>query len=103
MELKDFYSYSKANEDSVEAPGIVLVDFDVTGGVLEVLTALAYAGNGYVWSITPDLAVRFRRATDPDRVLYFDPVQMGGNARFDGESAAECDSVLGQPFRDGSE
>lgn len=71
MELKDFYSYVGANEDSVETASETLAELDVGGGALEILTALAYAAGGYVWSVDPTLAVRFYKPVLPDRVVFF--------------------------------
>lgn len=77
LELKDFFSYAGPNVDSIESTPQTLVHFDASGGVLEALTALAYAAGGFVWSIDPNLRVAFRQASRPDRVWYFDPVRMG--------------------------
>lgn len=77
MELKDFFSYVAPNANSVETTGVALSQLDFTGGLFEALTALAYAADGFVWSVEPDLAVTFRRASSPDRVLFFHPVDIG--------------------------
>lgn len=77
LELKDFFSYAGASEDSIEATGVALVSYDASGGVLEALTALAYAAGGFIWSLEPDLGVRFRRAQRPDRVWFYDPARLG--------------------------
>ncbi len=77
MELKDFFSYPGPKADSVDSTSVSLVNFDASGGVLEALTALAYAAGGFIWSIDPELRVSFRRATRPDRVWFFDPTRMG--------------------------
>ena len=77
MELKDFFSYTGVNEDSVEDSAETLEGLDVTGGALEVLAALAYFANGFVWTVEPDYAVRFYRAERPDRVVFFDAVRTG--------------------------
>ena len=77
MELKDFFSYVGENTDSVEETGVVLTSFDVAAGALEVLTPLAYAAGGFVWSVDTDLAVRFRKAEAPDRAWYYDSLEMG--------------------------
>jgi len=77
MALKDFFSYAGVHGNSVEATGVSLSSFDVRGGALEVLTALAYGSGGFVFSVSPDLTVRFRRADTPDRVVFFDPAATG--------------------------
>jgi len=77
MELKDFFSYVGANTDSVEETAETLKELDVAGGVLEALTTLAYAANGFVWTVEPDCAVRFYRADQADRAFFFDPARMG--------------------------
>lgn len=77
LELKDFFSYMRPNVGSVEAVVDSLVAYDVNNGVFELLTALAYAADGYAWSLDPDLAVHFGRADRADRVIFFDPVEHG--------------------------
>jgi endonuclease YncB( thermonuclease family) len=77
LELKDFYSYAGPHSDSVAATAASLVSFDVSGGVYEVLTALAYAAGGYVWEVDHERAVSFRQADQSDRVVFFDPVEVG--------------------------
>jgi len=77
MELKDYFSYTSTNVDSVEISPQTLINFDASGGVLEALTTLAYAAGGFIWSIDPNLRVAFRQAARPDRVLFFDPARMG--------------------------
>ncbi|HIJ74476.1 MAG TPA: hypothetical protein HPP83_10290, partial [Candidatus Hydrogenedentes bacterium] len=98
MALKDFFSYAGEHDDSVEAAGNVLVSFDVRNGVFEVLTALGYAANGFIWSVGPDLAVRFREAIRPDRVYFFDPVTMGATLGSDSGSLANIIYFEGNPF-----
>jgi len=77
LELKDFFSYVGAHADSVAVADEVLVRVDASGGIFEVLTALAYAAGGYVWSACPDLAIRFRKVAQPDHVVFFDPLRVG--------------------------
>lgn len=85
MELKDYFSYAGVHVDSIEATAAHLTDFDVAGGVYEILTVLAYAANGYAWSAGPDLAISFRRPIRPDRVLFFNrmehAVTLGSDSR----------------------
>lgn len=77
MALKEFYSYSGVRADSIEDAATSLIAYDTSVGVLEAITALAYAAGGYVWSVDPAMAVRFYKAARPARVWYFDPVRMG--------------------------
>ncbi|MDZ4861561.1 MAG: hypothetical protein SGI88_21520 [Candidatus Hydrogenedentes bacterium] len=77
MALKEFYSYSGAHPDSIEDAPTALIAYDTAGGVLEEITALAYAAGGYVWSVDPHLALRFYNAQRPARVWFHDPVRMG--------------------------
>lgn len=72
MALKDYYSYTGVHGDSVVRTDAALGAFDAQGGVLEVLTALAYAAPGHVWTMDAELGVSFRAAADVDRVVYFD-------------------------------
>lgn len=75
MELKDYFSYTEPNTNSVETTAASLSNYDVTSGIFEVLTALSYAADGYIWSIDTDLAVTFRKAKRPDHVAFFDRVE----------------------------
>ncbi len=77
MELKDYFSYSRPNSNSIEASTASLVNYDVAGGLFEVLTALSYVADGFVWSVDAEHAVRFRAVTLPDKVLIFDPLEHG--------------------------
>jgi len=85
MALKDYYSYVGANVDSIDECGVTLCSFGADGGVFEILTALAYAAGGFVWSVDPDWAVRFREAACADRVVFFDPLRtwvgLGSNSK----------------------
>lgn len=98
MALKDFYSYVGCHKDSIEATGVTLGEFDVRGGVLEVLTALAYAAGGFVFSVDVDLGVRFRRASEADRVLFHDPVKIGVRLGSDASSLRNILYFKGNPF-----
>lgn len=98
MALKEFYSYTGKHEDSVESTDVILSDFDVKGGVIEVLTALAYMANGHVFSVDLDLAVRFRRADVTDRVIYFDPTTNGIHLGSDSRGIVNCLTVEGHPL-----
>lgn len=98
MQLKDFFSYAGAHEDSVEFTEEALIRFDASGGVFEILTALAYAAGGYVWSVGPDLAVRFRKAERPDRVFFFDPTEMVATLGSDSSGVTNIIHMDGNPL-----
>ena len=98
MALKDFFSYVGTHEDSVETTGVSLAEFDVSGGVLEVLTALAYAGGGYVFSVDDSLGVVFRLADKVDRVLFYDARVMGVQLGSSSESMRNLVYFDGNPF-----
>lgn len=76
MALKDFYSYTAPNTDSIAPASAVLTQLDLGVRIDEALTALAYAAGGYLWEIDPNDAVSFRPAS-VDRVVFFDPLAMG--------------------------
>lgn len=96
LELKDFFSYRGAHSASIEDSAVSLTAYDVTLGVYEVLTALAYAADEFVWSVDPDLAVHFHKIDQVDRVLFFDPVEHGITL------GAEADNVANAVFFDGN-
>jgi len=98
LELKDFFSYVGAYTDSIESAEEVLVRLDASGGVFEVLTALAYAAGGYVWSAGPDLGIEFQRVTAPDHVVFFDPVRMGVTLGSDSDALGNVLYVSGNPL-----
>lgn len=97
MELKDYFSYLRPNSDSVEASAASLVNFDVTSGLFEVLTALSYVASGFVWSVDPDLALHFREVTQPDRVIFFDPLQHGVSLGSNSDDVANALVMKGNP------
>lgn len=72
MALKEFYSYQTVCEDSIADATTVLANFDFSGSLAELLTAMAYVGQGYVWSVDGANAVCFRPATTIDRIYYYD-------------------------------
>jgi len=98
MALKDFFSYVGPNEDSIEETEQVLVNLEVGSGVLEVLTALAYAAGGYVWSMGPELCVGFRKAEKVDRLAFFDPVVLGVGLGSDSGSLVNALYFEGNPL-----
>ena len=77
MALKEFYSYVGPNSDSIEEVLSSLIAYDASAGALEVLTALAYAAGGYIWSVDESHRVRFYKAVRSARVWFYDPVTMG--------------------------
>ncbi len=98
MALKDFFSYAGAHTDSIDATGVSLGAFDVSGGVLEVLTALAYAAGGYTFDVDLGQGVHFHEAAAVNRAVYFDPLRVGVQL---GENAAGLGNFLllsGNPF-----
>ena len=98
LELKDFFSYTGENSDSVETASGALGRLDASGGIYEILTMLAYAGGGYVWSAAPDLAVRFRKADHVDHVVIFDPTRMGVTLRSDSDEIGNIIYFSGNPL-----
>lgn len=75
MALKEYYSYTGPATDSIEDATVGLVSFAVDNGLFEILTTLACAAGGYIWSVSPDLAVTFRQADRAGRVVFFDPTE----------------------------
>ncbi len=98
MELKDYYSYTGVSADSIESTAAALIDYDVTAGVFEILTALAYAAEGYVWSLGPGLTVSFRRPLRADRVVFFDRKQHAVTFGSDSTVLGNALVVKGEPF-----
>jgi endonuclease YncB( thermonuclease family) len=77
LELKEFFSYDGVHIDSVAATTATLVNLDVKAGVFEILAALAYAAEGFVFSVDAHGAVTFREALRPDHVWFHDPLALG--------------------------
>lgn len=98
LELKDFFSYEGVNAASVEDPAVSLVTYDVSNGIFEVLTALAYVADGFVWSVDPDLAVHFGRVNRPDRVVFYDPLDHSVTLGSDSDDVANAVYFDGNPF-----
>ncbi len=97
MELKDYFSYTRPNTDSIEASTASLVNYDVTGGLFEVLTALSYVASGFVWSVDAEMAVHFRQVTLPDQVIFFDPLAHGALLSSNSEEVANGVVLKGNP------
>ncbi|MCC6795494.1 MAG: hypothetical protein IT366_10270 [Candidatus Hydrogenedentes bacterium] len=97
MALKDFYSYTGLHSDSIESAPAGLIALDTSVGVLELLTALAYAAGGYVWTVNEALAVRFYKPARPDRVWFYDAVRMGVSLGANREGLANAIYFDGNP------
>ncbi len=97
MELKDYFSYTRPNTESIEVSTASLVNYDVTGGLFEVLTAMSYVADGFVWSVDAEHAVRFRSVTLPDKVLIFDPLEHGVTLGSDAADVANGVVLKGNP------
>jgi endonuclease YncB( thermonuclease family) len=98
MDLKDYFSYTAPHTASISASGAILQEYDVAAGALEVLTALAYAANGFVFEVDAAHGVSFYPATAPRKVVYFDPLLMGVRM---GRDATDMGNILyfaGNPF-----
>ena len=98
LELKDFFSYKGIHSASIEDSTATLTAYDVTLGLFEVLTAMAYAADGFIWSVDPDLAIHFRKMDQADRVLFFDPVEHGITLGSDADNVANAVFFDGNPF-----
>jgi len=98
MEFKDYFSYTGPNSDSIEATTAYLTDFDVSGGVYEILTALAYAADGYVWAIDTNHAISFRRPLRADRVLFFDRINHAVTLGSDSQDLRNAIALKGHPL-----
>ncbi len=97
MRLKEYYSYAGQNSNSVETTEAALSSLDLHNGVYEVLTLLAYAAGGYVWSIDQTEAVTFRKVTAPDRVIFYDPKKHNISLRSDSREVVNRIYLLGNP------
>lgn len=98
MELKDYFSYTGVHGNSIEDSPEILVNYDVTAGIYEILTAMAYAAGGFVWSMDPSFGIRFRKAERPDRVKFFDPVEFGVSLGSDRGAVANALFFDGNPI-----
>ncbi len=98
MELKDYFSYSGVHTDSIATTSAYLTDYDVSGGLYEILAALAYAAGGYIWAVGPDGAISFREAARPDRVLFFDRVHFAVTLGSDSNTVRNGIVLKGHPL-----
>jgi endonuclease YncB( thermonuclease family) len=97
MRLKEYFSYTGRSSDSVETAEASLSSLDLHNGIYEVLTLLAYAAGGYVWSIDQDEAVTFRRVVVPDRVIFYNPKKHSISLRSDSRNVVNRIAVFGNP------
>jgi endonuclease YncB( thermonuclease family) len=98
MALKDFFSYTGVCNDSVETTPASLAQFDVQGGILEILTALGYAAGSYTFTVDTNLRVSFRKAESVDRILFYDPVDMGVQLSSDSSELGNQIYITGNPL-----
>ncbi len=98
MKLKEYYSYVGSNMDSVETTNASFSDLDLHNGIYEILTLLAYAAGGYVWSIDQNEAVTFRQVVVPDRVIFYDPKRHAVSLRSDSSGVVNRIQLLGNPL-----
>ena len=101
LELKDFFSYTGPNQDSIENSTATLTAYDVNNDVFEVLTAMSYVADGYVWSLGLDGAISFRRASRADRVVFFDSVEHAVELGSTLEGVANAIFFEGNPLTSG--
>jgi endonuclease YncB( thermonuclease family) len=97
MRLKEYYSYTGPSADSVESTDASFSNLDLHNGIYEVLTLLAYAAGGYVWSIDQNEAVTFRKVAVPDRVIFYNPKKHSVSLRSDSSNVVNRIEVLGNP------
>jgi endonuclease YncB( thermonuclease family) len=97
MALKDFYSYAGVHGDSVTATCVYLDLFEAKGGLLEMLTALAYMAEEFVFSVDLDGTVRFRRVNQADRTLFFAPTVLGVQLGSDSNAIRNVLNFTGNP------
>lgn len=97
MALKDYFSYTGRNVDSMVRTPTLLEDFDFSGGLLEGLTLLAYAGRR-AWRIDPALRISLRAAEPTDHVVPFIPQRVGVSLGADASTIANVLVVEGHPL-----
>ena len=98
MELKDYFSYTAPNTNSLQYTPAILQEYDVAAGALEIITAIAYAANGARFTISPDHTLHFNLPTAPDAVLYFDPLHMTIQLGRDTDTLGNILYFSGNPF-----
>lgn len=100
LALKDFFSYTGRNEDSIEPVSTVLTGFAASASLFESLTQLGYLARGYVWSIDAEQAVTFRYAS-VDRVLFYAPAEIGAGLGADASGVTNVLLLTGNPTLSG--
>ena len=101
MALKDFYAYAGPHQDSVEPCSALVGAFEARGGALEVLTALAALGGGYVFRVDTSGVVHFRRGDRVDQVVTLDPVRTGVELGHDLRGLVNLLRIQGDPMHGG--
>lgn len=101
LALKDFFSYTGVFSDSIEECVRVVGTFTARGGVLEVIAALAAIGDGYVFHVALDHTVYFRRGVTVDRVMVYDPVEIGLELGRETEGLVNLLRIQGDPSNGG--
>jgi len=98
LRLKEYYSYDRVARDSIAATPVALARYDVNNGLYEILTALAYAAGGFVWTVDNDGAVFFRAASEIDRVVFFDRRDHALTLGSDSDSVVNMIVLFGNPI-----
>ena len=101
LALKEFYSYTGVFQDSVEDCSALVGAFEARGGALEVLTALAALGDGYVFQVDHNGSVHFRRGDRVDHVVTLDPVRNGLELGHDLRGLVNLLRIQGDPMYGG--
>ncbi len=101
MALKEFYSYTGPHEASVEPCSALVGAFEARGGALEVLTALAALGGGYVFRVDTSGVVHFQRGDRIDHVVTLDPVHTGVELGRDVRGLVNLLRIQGDPMHGG--
>lgn len=101
MALKEFYSYDGVHHDSVESCPVLVGAFEARGGALEVITALAALGDGYVFHVDHAGVVHFRQGDRIDHVVTLDPVRKGVELGHDLHGLVNLLRIQGDPMHGG--
>jgi len=101
MALKEYFSYTGPHADSVEPAPALVEALDVSGGLFELLTALAYLAGGYGWDLGPTGTVRFSAAVRVDHVAVFDPVRSAAGFGADDGFIINSLRIGGNPLASG--
>jgi len=103
MALKDYYSYTAPNSDSVVPSDTMLEAFDANGGAMESLATLAYAAQGFALRVDAAHAITFAPADTPQHVVYYDPQRMNLRLGRDVAGVANVLYLAGNPLYGGLE